>query len=66
MSAFDGAISVKWANPSGTEIIGAWNTSVITGPADNPVSTTSNYMAYIGNGTVSTFPFILGGINIAW
>jgi hypothetical protein len=66
VSAFAGSIGVEWTNPAGTEVIGAWNATVITGPTDNPVSTTTNYMAYIGNGTVKTFPFILGGMNLAW
>jgi hypothetical protein len=66
VSAFDGSISVDWTNPSGTEIIGAWNTTVITGPSDNPVSTTANDEGYIGNGTVRTFPYILGGPALAW
>jgi hypothetical protein len=66
VSAFDGSISVEWTNPSGTEIIGTWNPTVITGPSDNPLSTTTNDEGYIGNGTVKTFPYILGGVNLAW
>jgi hypothetical protein len=66
VSAFDGRISVEWTNPSGTEIIGTWNPTVITGPSDNPLSTTTNDEGYIGNGMVKTFPYILGGINLAW
>jgi hypothetical protein len=66
VSAFDGSIGVDWVNPAGTEIIAAWNTTVITGPSNNPVSATTNNEAYIGNGTVKTFPYILGGPEIAW
>ena len=66
VSAFDGSIGVDWTNRSGTEIIGSWNTTVITGPSDNPVSATTNYEGYIGNGTVKTFPYILGSIHLAW
>ena len=28
VSNFNGPISVEWTNPSGTEVIGSWNTSV--------------------------------------
>jgi len=66
VSVFDGSISVDWTNPSGTEVIGSWNPTVITGPSDNPLSTTMNYTAYIGHGTVKTFPVILGGPDLAW
>lgn len=66
VSAFDGSISVDWTNPSGTEIIGTWNPTVITGPSDNPASTVTNDEGYIGNGTVKTFPYILGAISLAW
>lgn len=66
VSAFNGHISVDWVNPAGTEIIAAWNTTVITGPSNNPVSATTNNEAYIGNGTVKTFPYILGGPELAW
>jgi hypothetical protein len=66
VSAFDGSIGVDWTNRSGTEIIGSWNTTVITGPSDNPVSATTNYEGYIGNGTVKTFPYTLGGADVAW
>jgi hypothetical protein len=66
VSALDGPVSVDWANPSGTEVIGTWNPTVITGPSDNPVSTTSNDEAYIGHGTVTPFPYLNGGIQIAW
>jgi hypothetical protein len=66
VSAFDCSISVDWTNPSGTEIIGAWNPAVITGPRDNPVTTVTDNEGYIGNGTVKTFPYILGGVRLAW
>jgi hypothetical protein len=64
---FDGSISVEWANPSGSEVIGTWNPEVITGPSGNPVSSVTNYEGYIGNGTIRTFPFILGGgPDVTW
>jgi hypothetical protein len=69
VSALDGPNSVEWTNASGTEIIAAWNTTVITGPSNNPVSTTTNDEAYVGNGTVKMFPYILGsggGSDLAW
>jgi hypothetical protein len=66
VSVFDGPISVLWANPAGTEVIGTWNPMVITGPSDNPVSTTTNDEAYIGNGKVTSFPYTLGGPDVAW
>jgi len=66
VSAFDGSISVDWTNPSGTEIIGTWNPTVITGPTDNPASTVTNDEGYIGNGTIKTFPYILSAISLAW
>jgi hypothetical protein len=66
VSAFDGSTGVDWVNPAGTEIIADWNPTVITGPSNNPVSTTTNNEAYIGNGTVKTFPYILGGAELAW
>jgi hypothetical protein len=65
VSAFDGSISVDWTNPSGTEIIGHWDPTVITGPSDNPASTVTNDEAYIGNGRVKTFPNILD-VSLAW
>ena len=66
VSVFDGPISVIWANPAGTEVIGTWNPMVITGPSDNPVSTTTNDEAYIGNGKITSFPYTLGGADVAW
>ena len=66
VSVFDGPVSVTWANPAGTEVIGTWNPMVITGPSDNPVSTTTNDEAYIGNGGVRSFPYTLGGADVAW
>jgi len=67
VSVFDGPVSVTWANPSGTEVIGTWNPTVITGPADNPVSTGTSDQAYIGNGTVRSFSNALGGgTDLAW
>ncbi len=55
-----------WANPAGTEVIGTWNPMVVTGPSDNPVSTTTNDEAYIGNGRVTSLPYTLGGPDVAW
>jgi hypothetical protein len=69
VSAFDGPISVEWTNAAGTEIIAAWNPTVITGPSNNPLSTTTNDEEYIGNGPVKMFPYILGsggGRDLAW
>lgn len=67
VSDFNGTISVEWANPSGTEVIGVWNPESITGPSNNPVSSVTNYEGYIGHGTVTSFPYILGGgPDITW
>jgi hypothetical protein len=66
VSVFAGPISVLWANPAGTKVISTWNPMVITGPSDNPVSTTTNDEAYIGNGKVTSFPYTLGGADVAW
>jgi hypothetical protein len=66
VSVFDGNVGVDWTNPAGTEIIGSWNHTVITGPSDNKVLSTANQEAYIGNGRVTTFPYIVDGYNSAW
>jgi len=66
VTAFNGGIEVDWTNSSGTEIIGSWNPTVITGPSNNPSSTVTNYEAYIGNDTVKTFPSVPQGVQVAW
>lgn len=57
---------VEWANSSGTEVIGDWNPSVITYPGGDKTTTTSNYNAFIGNGKVTSFPYILDTSQQAW
>jgi hypothetical protein len=67
VSGFDGSVGVNWTNPSGTKVIGSWNPTVITGPSDNPVTTTTHDAAYIGDGMVSAFSYLLGGYyQVAW
>lgn len=66
VSAFDGSIGVDWTNPAGTEIIGSCNPTVITGISDNPLSTTTSFEGYIGNGTIKTLPHISGGSRVTW
>jgi hypothetical protein len=43
--------SVEWTNPSGTEIIGTWNPTVVSAAG----VTTTNFIGFIGHGTVRPF-----------
>ena len=61
MSGFNGEISVDWTNPSGTEVIGSWNT-VVQIPHGESVA---NYEAVIDNGRVKPFPRALDPL-VAW
>ena len=61
VSNFNGPISVEWTNPSGTEVIGAWNTSVGVKRATE----VTNYAGVIENGKVKPFP-VVAGPSVAW
>lgn len=50
--------SVEWTNASGTQVIGTWSSTVITGSGKKAVSTTSNFVGLIEGGTVTRFPFL--------
>jgi hypothetical protein len=54
--------SVEWANQAGTEIIGSWNPTV---DSVTDGVTTTNFIGFIGHGTVRPFASIPGP-NIAW
>jgi hypothetical protein len=58
-------LTVEWTNPSGTEIIGSWNPSVVTGSGVGQTTTVTNLIGFIGHGAVRPFgPDI--GPNVAW
>jgi hypothetical protein len=57
VSNFNGPISVDWTNPSGTEMIGSWYTSV---------GQVTNYMGVIENGKVKRLPRVPPPIWTAW
>lgn len=52
--------SVEWTNPDGTEIIGSWNPTVVSDGV-----TTTNFIGFIGHGTVRRFASIPGP-DVAW
>jgi len=47
-------------NPSGTEVIGSWNTSVGVVVHGGPATEVTNYSGVIGNGKVKPFPRVPG------
>jgi hypothetical protein len=65
VSSFNGTISVDWANPSGTKVIGSWNPSVEVIGDGGPGTDVTNYEGVIGNATVKPFPPVLGP-KVAW
>jgi hypothetical protein len=67
-TGFNGPIAVNWTNSSGTEVIGSWNTEVVTYSKNvqGPTTTVTNYFAYIGGGTVREFPWFPGSADAAW
>jgi hypothetical protein len=58
-------VAVEWMNPSGTEVLGAWNPSVVTFPGGVKDTSTTNFNALIGDGQVRTFTRIQTRL-IAW
>jgi hypothetical protein len=62
VSNFNGPVAVEWANDSGTEVIGSWNTSMGT---VNKGEEVSNYEAVITSGNVTQFRRIYGP-QVAW
>jgi hypothetical protein len=63
VSGFNGPISVDWANPAGTEVIGSWN-PVVPVPGGESVA---NYAAVIQHGTVKQIPRVPGPPqDVAW
>ena len=52
VTEFSGQISVEWTNPSGTEVIGAWNTSV---PISGGGGTVTSFDGYVADGAVRPF-----------
>jgi hypothetical protein len=65
VSNLNGGISVDWTNPSGTEVIGSWNTSAGVVVHGGPATEVTNYSAVIGNGKVKPFPR-LPGPAVTW
>jgi len=57
VSSFNGSISVEWANPSGTKVIGSWNPAVELPQHGEEVT---NYEGVIENGKVKPFHRVLG------
>ena len=58
-------LSVEWANPSGTEVIGSWNPSVDSVSDGAKVQTVTNFTGFIGHGAVRSFGPVLG-LDVAW
>jgi hypothetical protein len=58
-------VTVEWINPSGTEVLGTWNPSVVTFPGGVKDTSTTNFNALIGDGQVRTFTRIQPRL-IAW
>jgi hypothetical protein len=56
VSNFNGSISVNWTNPTGTEVIGSWNTSVGVTRHGGTATEVTNYEGVIANGKVKPFP----------
>ncbi len=67
-TGFNGPNAVNWTNSSGTEVIGSWNTEVVTYSKNfqGPATTVTNYFAFIGGGKVSEFPWFPGSEDAAW
>jgi hypothetical protein len=65
VSNFNGQISVEWANPSGTEMIGSWNTSVGVTSHGLPATEVTNYAGVMQDGEVTPFPRVAEP-QVAW
>jgi hypothetical protein len=65
VSNFNGSIAVEWTNPSGTEVIGSWNTSVGVLIHGGPATEVTNYEGVIENGKVKPFPRVAGP-SVTW
>jgi hypothetical protein len=63
ITAFSGSITVDWTNPSGTEVIGSWESLRVTGPGAN---VTYSDDAVIGGGVVRRFPSGSIALFVAW
>jgi hypothetical protein len=59
-------LSVGWTNPSGTEIIGYWWPSEVTGSGAGQTTTTQNLAGVIGNGTVRPFAGLMFSPYLVW
>ena len=67
VSGFNGSISVNWTNPSGTEVIGSWNTSIALVSHGEPAMEVNNYEAVIENGKIKQpFPLPILAGRVAW
>jgi hypothetical protein len=56
-------VTVEWANPSGTELIGTWEPSVVTNGGKD--ISTANFNGFVGDGTVRPFTKIPDP-HVAW
>ena len=63
ITAFYGSIAVDWTNPSGTVVIGSWESLRVTGPNSN---VTYSDHAVIGGGVVRQFPSRGIALFVAW
>jgi hypothetical protein len=59
-------LTVEWTNPSGTELIGTWNPSVVTGSGSGQATTVTNFIGFIGGGRVRPFGKPPLGPYVAW
>jgi hypothetical protein len=64
VNKFD-SVTVEWSNPSGTEIIGAWNPNVDSVDHGAKVQTVTNFTGFIGHGKVRPFGPVFGPV-VAW
>jgi len=62
VSSFNGSISVEWANPSGTKVIGSWNPAIELPQHGEEIT---NYAGVTENGKVKPFPRVPGPL-VAW
>lgn len=65
VSNFNGPVSVEWANSSGTEVIGSWNTSMGVIRNGGQATEVNNYEGVIAGGQVESFPRVFGP-KVAW
>jgi len=68
VKGFNGPNAVQWTNSSGTEVIGSWNPEVTVYSKNFQVAATSvtNDFAFIGGGTIRSFPWSPGLSDAAW